>query len=120
MNAALQKPPVVDVSGAAAAPSPAISSAAVPRGAWGEERLAVPADDPPRLCLLPPPRHPAHGGPRPSIAPLDDFHVLARTHWWSSCRRTSGDAVEIEFDNICLLAMCGRQRAEDLCLCHGR
>jgi hypothetical protein len=38
-----------------------------------------------------------------SIISLDDFHVLARTKWWSSYRRKSGDAVEIEFDNIYLL-----------------
>lgn len=38
-----------------------------------------------------------------SITPLDDYHVLARTHWWSSYRRKSGDSVEIEFDNIYLL-----------------
>jgi hypothetical protein len=38
-----------------------------------------------------------------AISPLDDFHVLARTHWWSSYRRKSGDVVEIEFDNTYLL-----------------
>ena len=38
-----------------------------------------------------------------SVTPLDDFHVLARTHWWSSYRRQSGDVLEIEFDNIYLL-----------------
>jgi hypothetical protein len=38
-----------------------------------------------------------------SIMPLDDYHVLARTHWWSSYRPKSGASVEIEFDNIYLL-----------------
>jgi hypothetical protein len=37
------------------------------------------------------------------VVPLDDFHAMAHTHWWSSYRRKSGESVQIEFDNIYLL-----------------
>jgi hypothetical protein len=34
------------------------------------------------------------------VTTLDDHHAMARTHWWSSYRKKSGETVEIEFDNI--------------------
>ncbi len=37
------------------------------------------------------------------VTPLDDFHAMAKTSWWSSYRKKSGERVEIEFDNIYLL-----------------
>ena len=38
------------------------------------------------------------------ITPLDDFHVMAKAHWWSVYeRRRGGERIEIEFDNIYLL-----------------
>jgi hypothetical protein len=37
------------------------------------------------------------------VAPIDDYHAMAHTHWWSSYRRKSGEMVEIEFDNIYML-----------------
>jgi hypothetical protein len=37
------------------------------------------------------------------VEALDDFHAMARTHWWSSYRKKSGETVEIEFDNIYFL-----------------
>jgi hypothetical protein len=37
------------------------------------------------------------------VTPIDDFHAMARTHWWSCYRRRSGERVEIEFDNVYLL-----------------
>lgn len=103
MNAALQKPPVVDVPATAAAfaryfvgsnPTQVrggrtgwLFRLMIPRGFAYYRRLGTQRMEVRGL----------------SITPLDDFHVLARTHWWSSYRRKSGDAVEIEFDNIYLL-----------------
>lgn len=103
MNAALQKPPVIDVAAVAAAfaryfvgsnPNQVFGGRngwlfrlMIPRGYRHYRRLGTQRMEIRSL----------------SITPLDDFHVLARTHWWSSYRRKSGDAVEIEFDNIYLL-----------------
>ena len=103
MNAALQKPPLVDASGAAAAfaryfvgsnPNQVFGAKngwlfrlMIPRGYARYRRIGTQRMEIRSLA----------------ITPLDDFHVLARTRWWSSYRRTSGDAVEIEFDNIYLL-----------------
>ena len=103
MNAALQKPPVIDVSAATAAfaryfvgSNPTQVSGA--RNGW-LFRLMIPRGYAHyrRLCTQ---RMEVRGL---SITPLDDFHVLAHTHWWSSYRRKSGEPVEIEFDNIYLL-----------------
>ena len=38
------------------------------------------------------------------VTPIDDFHAMAHTHWWSSYRRRSdGAPIEIEFDNVYIL-----------------
>lgn len=43
------------------------------------------------------------------VTPIDDFHAMAHTHWWSSYRRRSdGATVEIEFDNVYILHIPGR------------
>jgi hypothetical protein len=103
MNAALQKRPAVDVAAAAAAFARYFVGSS-PRQVYGAKNGW--------LFRLMIPRGYAHyrrlGTQRMeirglSIVPLDDHHVLARTHWWSSYRRKSGDLVEIEFDNIYVL-----------------
>jgi hypothetical protein len=103
MNAALQKPPAIDVPGAAAAfanyfvgsnPKKVFGAKngwlfrlMIPRGYAFYRRLGTQRMEMRDL----------------SVTSLDDFHVLARTHWWSSYRRKSGEPVEIEFDNVYLL-----------------
>jgi hypothetical protein len=103
MNAALQKRSAVDVAAAAAAFARYFVGSN-PRQVYGAKNGW--------LFRLMIPRGYAHyrrlGTQRMeirglSIVPLDDHHVLARTHWWSSYRRKSGDPVEIEFDNIYVL-----------------
>ena len=103
MNAALQQPPVVDVPGVAAAFARYFVGSNPTQVFGGRNGWLF------RLMMR---RGYAHyrriGTQRMeirelSITPLDDFHVLARTHWWSSYRRKSGAGVEIEFDNIYLL-----------------
>lgn len=103
MNAALQKRPVIDVAGA---------SAAFARYFVGSNPRQVFGGRNGWLFRLMMRRGYAHyrglGTQRMevrdlSVTALDDFHALARTHWWSSYRRKSGDVVEIEFDNIYLL-----------------
>ena len=103
MNDALTDPPVIDVSGLVAAfakyfvgTDPRTVSGGkngwlfrrmVPRGyafyrKIGTQRMEIRALE---------------------VTPLDDYHAMARTHWWSVYLAKSGQTVEIEFDNIYLL-----------------
>jgi hypothetical protein len=112
MNAALQKQPVVDVAAAAAAFARYFVGSN-PRQVYGARngwlfRLMIP-----RGYAY----HRRLGTQRMeirglSIVSLDDHHVLARTHWWSSYRRKSGDTVEIEFDNIYVLRVATGQEPQ--------
>jgi len=112
MNAALQKRPVVDVAAGAAAFA-RYFVASSPQGVYGAKNGW--------LFRFMIPRGYAHyrrlGTQRMeirglSIVPLDDYHALARTHWWSSYRRKSGDTVEIEFDNIYVLRIATGQEPQ--------
>lgn len=49
---------------------------------------------------------------RLEVKPLDAFHAMAETHWWSLFVKKDGEPVEIEFDNIYLLHIpkCGRPK----------
>lgn len=103
MNAALQKPPVIDVAAATGAFARYFVGSN-PHQVFGAKngwlfRLMIPRGYA-RYRGIGTQRMEIRGL---SITPLDDFHVLARTHWWSSYRHKSGDVVEIEFDNIYLL-----------------
>jgi hypothetical protein len=112
MNAALQKRPAVDVTAAAAAFARYFVGSS-PRGVAGARNGW--------LFRFMIPRGYAHyrrlGTQRMeirglSIVPLDDYHALARTHWWSSYRRKSGEPVEIEFDNIYVLRIAPGQEPQ--------
>ena len=109
MNAALQKPPAIDVSAAAAAFASYFVGSNPTKVAGGKNgwlfRLMIPRGYA-SYRRLGTQRMEIRGL---SITSLDDHHVLARTHWWSSYRRKSGDSVEIEFDNIYLLHIASGQ-----------
>jgi len=112
MNAALQKRPVVDVAAATAAFARYFVGSS-PRQVYGAKngwlfRLMIPRGYA-RYRRLGTQRMEMRGL---SVVPLDDYHVLARTHWWSRYRRKSGDPVEIEFDNICLLRIAAGQEPQ--------
>lgn len=109
MNAALQKPPAIDVSATAAAFASYFVGSNPMKVAGGKNgwlfRLMIPRGYA-YYRRLGTQRMEIRGL---SITSLDDQHVLARTHWWSSYRRKSGDSVEIEFDNIYLLHIASGQ-----------
>ena len=112
MNAALQKQSVADVAAATAAFARYFVGSS-PRQVYGAKngwlfRLMIPRGYA-RYRRLGTQRMEIRGL---SIVPLDDYHALARTHWWSSYRRKSGEPVEIEFDNICLLRIAAGQEPQ--------
>ena len=43
---------------------------------------------------------------------VNQISTTARTHWWSSYRRKSGEPVEIEFDNIYVLRIATGQEPQ--------
>jgi hypothetical protein len=112
MNAALQKKPAVDVAAATAAFARYFVGSS-PRGVYGAKngwlfRFMIPRGYA-RYRRLGTQRMEIRGL---SIVPLDDYHALARTHWWSSYRRKSGEPVEIEFDNIYVLRIAAGQEPQ--------
>ena len=112
MNAALQKRPVVDVAAGAAAFAPYFVASS-PQGVYGAKngwlfRFMIPRGYA-RYRRLGTQRMEIRGL---SVVPLDDHHALARTHWWSSYRRKSGEPVEIEFDSIYVLRIAAGQEPQ--------